>query len=440
MASLNSESGNRRIQFTANGKRKTLRLGKLSKRQCETVKSYVERLVASATSGDAIDPDTRQWLRRITTELHDKLANVGLVQHMSRAPLGQFIDEFIEGRVDLKAATVKQLRQTQANLVSFFGASCPLSKITKADAEDWARWLTDHEGLGENTKARRVGRARQFFNRALKQGVIYQNPMHGIKCTVGSDESRFHFVSMADYEKLLDAAPDAQWRAIIALSRIGGLRCPSEILALRWDHVLWDQDRLVVPTPKLAHIDGRASRVAPLFPELRRGLNELWDQTAPGTAYVINRYRDASQNLRTTFSKIVRRAGLEPWGKPFQNMRASRSTELEDQFPTHVAAKWLGHSPKVARKHYHMVHDEHFERAIRLGDATQKATYATHAHDGMASHDVPGQERNDCPKPKDCKDLRGGAAVGAKKKPGFAGLSSAEERTRTSTSVKLTRS
>jgi len=39
-------------------------------------------------------------------------------------------------------------------------------------------------------------------------------------------------------------------------------------------------------------------------------------------------YRSPNQNLRTTFEKIVTRAGLVLWPKPFQNLRSTRETEL----------------------------------------------------------------------------------------------------------------
>ena len=45
------------------------------------------------------------------------------------------------------------------------------------------------------------------------------------------------------------------------------------------------------------------------------------------------RYRESTQNLRTTFKKIIKRAGLKPWPKPSQNLLSTRETELEKSFP-----------------------------------------------------------------------------------------------------------
>ncbi len=69
-------------------------------------------------------------------------------------------------------------------------------------------------------------------------------------------------------------------------------------------------------------------------------------------------------NLRTTFEKIVKRAGLTPWPRLFHNLRSSRQTELAERFPSHVVCDWLGNSEDIARKHYFQTTDDHFARAL----------------------------------------------------------------------------
>jgi hypothetical protein len=46
--------------------------------------------------------------------------------------------------------------------------------------------------------------------------------------------------------------------------------------------------------------------------------------------------RNATQNLRTQFLKIIKRAGLKAWPRLFHNLRASRQTELMQRFPIYV--------------------------------------------------------------------------------------------------------
>ena len=182
------------------------------------------------------------------------------------------------------------------------------------------------------------------------------------------------FVSRETIERVIDAAPDAQWRLLIALARYGGLRVPSEALGLRWEDIDWARDRFRVRSPKTEHHEHGAERWVPIFPELLPYLLDAREVAGPGSVWCVTRYRDATQNLRTQFERIIRRAGVEPWPRLWQNLRSSRQTEIADAFPAHVAGAWLGNSVAVAREHYLQVTDEHWERAS--GGATKAAAKA----------------------------------------------------------------
>ena len=107
-------------------------------------------------------------------------------------------------------------------------------------------------------------------------------------------------------------------------------------------------------------------RMVPIFPELRAYLEAAFDEAPEGATQIIRKYRTDSSNWRTGFGRIIDRAGLDRWPKPFQNLRSTRQTELEDIFPGHVVSAWMGNTPKVARKHYLQVHDAHFARAAQI--------------------------------------------------------------------------
>ena len=79
----------------------------------------------------------------------------------------------------------------------------------------------------------------------------------------------------------------------------------------------------------------------------------------------MSRLRLMCGNLRTMMHKLIRQAGLTPWVRTWQNLWASRATELADAFPSHVAAAWLGHISEIADKHYRSVTDDHFDRAAK---------------------------------------------------------------------------
>jgi len=63
-----------------------------------------------------------------------------------------------------------------------------------------------------------------------------------------------------------------------------------------------------------------------------------------GSVYVVNHYRNSKQNMRTQFMRIIRNAGVKPWGRLFDNLRGSLETELAQDHPVHVVAHWLGNT------------------------------------------------------------------------------------------------
>ncbi len=209
--------------------------------------------------------------------------------------------------------------------------------------------------------------ARQFFRDAVRRRLIVENPFADMKgVAVRSNRSRDYFLNREDSAKIIDACPDAQWRLLFALSRYGGLRCPSEHLALRWSDVDWLRGRLSIHSPKTERHEGKATRTIPIFPELRPYLEAVWAESSPSSEFVITRYRDVNANLRTQFERIIKRAGLKPWPKLFQNLRSTRETELAKEYPLHIVCDWIGNSQAIAAKHHLQVTDADFERAAGI--------------------------------------------------------------------------
>jgi integrase len=329
----------------------------------------VEHLNAAKIHGHAVDDETARWMANLDDVLADKLAAVGLISRRERATLAAFIDGYISGRTDVKGRTVAKYRTTRGYLVDYFGEGKPLREITPGDADEWRLDIAG-KVTEENTVRKHIAVAKVFFNAARKRRLILESPFDGQASAIQANPKREFFITRDMADRVLSECTDAEWRLIFVLSRYGGLRCPSEHLRLRWVDVDWERERFTVHAPKTEHHSGKGTRVAPMFPEVKEHLEAVFDAAPEGTEYVINRYRSADQNLRTQLERIVRRAGLEPWPKLFQNLRATRQTELEAEFPLHVVCRWLGNSPKIAAKHYLQVTDEHFDKAL------QKAVHA----------------------------------------------------------------
>lgn len=374
MASVTTDpNGRKTIQFIAgDGKRRSVRLGKVTDRIADEAKGHVEHLNQAATFGTAIDTYTQAWLGKLTDRIKDRIAAAGLIQAKPRTTLKAFLADLIAKRGDVKPATLITYQNVERNLLAFFGDDKPLAKITKGCAKDFRLHLITEEKLADNTVRRRIGIARQFFRVAVESELIPSNPFTGISARVLPNRSRQSFISREVIQRVIDACPDAEWRLIVALSRYGGLRCPSEHLGLRWEDIDWTEGRMLVHSPKTEHHVGGESRIMPIFPELLPYLEDA-RELAGTSEFVVTRYRDVNANLRTQMLRIMRKAQVKPWPKLFHNLRATRQTELENEFPTHVVCAWLGNSPQIAERHYLQVTDDHFAQAVKKSGAESGA-------------------------------------------------------------------
>jgi len=190
------------------------------------------------------------------------------------------------------------------------------------------------------------------------------------------------------YHRIMEAMPDNQWRAIVALARIGALRCPSEVLSLRWRDIDWSGGWMNVRSPKNEHHPGKEARQVPLFAELRKILTEAFELTPDGAEHVIWKpeLRSGIQgprgwqngNLRGRFNHFLQSSGIPQICKPFQSMRSSRENEMVEEYPLKCVVDWVGHDIKVAAKHYlDSSSEEHHQKAV-LGHekVTQNPTHA----------------------------------------------------------------
>ena len=374
----------------AAGKQQSLRLGKCSERAAQNALAGFERVLEAHRVGSTIHPDGVRWLEAIDDRIHARVVALGLAEPRKGAAvvtLADLLDRF-EAAAAVKPSTLAAYRQTTGSLREHLGGETPLASITPAHADGWRKAIAE-SGLAPATVAKRVHVAKAVFKRAVRWGLIPSSSFADLRAGSQSNPDRAYYVAPEPIRAILAACPDDQWRAVVALSRYAGLRCPSEIVALRWGDVNWERGRLTVRSPKTARHEGHAVRVVPIALELRPILLALFEAAEPGTEAVVPRLRDPAMNLRTTFKKIIARAGEKPWPRLFHNMRASCACDWVERFPAHVVARWLGHSPLIAAQHYLQTRDAHFDLAAGMtqaaaNPATNPATQA-HLSDPTAS-------------------------------------------------------
>jgi site-specific recombinase XerC len=279
MASISTDqNGNRTIQFVGSDrKRRSVRLGKVTKKDAESVCTKLETILACKLSQRPFDAETAAWIGGLDPKLADRIAAVGLIpprEHRVVPTLKGFTDGYISKRHDVKPRTIIVFRQAQRSLLEYFGETRQLPTITPGDMEDWQRWMIG-KGLAENTHRKRAAIAKLFFNAAIKHKLVQENPCRGLKCRLIVVEEKQRIISPEDVRQVLGFC-HPELRAIVCLARFAALRCPSETIGLRWSDIDWAEERFTVRSPKTEG-HGKSYRSVPLVPEVREALTVLWE-------------------------------------------------------------------------------------------------------------------------------------------------------------------
>lgn len=396
--------------------RPVIRFGRVSKKQAETILRHIESLIACRKTGMVISPSIQDWLFNIPDSLRKRLETIGLIDPVvsgKQFTVNKWTKCYIKQRENdkyTKDDTIRKLENVARRLSSFF-YGIKLDEVTVYDAKNFKSFLRGKEKLGENTARRHIGMCRQFFNAAIDKGLINKNPFRGQPVTVNSNESRMFYVTPEMTRKVLDACPNAEWRLIVGLARFGGLRCFSEIHRLKWEDIDFANSEFTVHASKTEKSSTGGIRKVPLFSDLRILLQQAFDQAEAGSVYCITRYRDKNTNLRTQFERIIKRAGLEPWPKLFNNLRSTRATELllHTKGDFKAVSSWLGHSIKVLMKFYAQVTESVKQEVLKISVFDGLENPVQNPVQNTAESECNGMQASDkgnIVSSSDCKDLR----------------------------------
>ena len=296
-------------------------------------------------------------------------------RYAGKAPrLGEHVQRYLASRTDISEGTYKIYDMTCRYLLEFFGGDVYVDRITRALAADWrgalargglenAKKTHQRKITSEATVCQNVRAAKVIFGYALRDDLIMFNPFDRLKGVAPEPDKDWHYVDWTDFEQLLEACPNAGWRVFLGLQRIAGLR-RGEALDLRWASVDWNDRRLTV----IARKTGKR-RVIPIEPRLFELLLDSFDQARPGEEHVVPRTSVSRGNLHVRIKSMIRRAGMQPWAKPYQVLRQNRETDWAQAYPQYVVSAWMGHNMSVSEKHYLQVPEELYRTAASQNPA-----------------------------------------------------------------------
>lgn len=382
------------VEVLVNKKRWRL-YGLQTRRIAETFKENIEELLASEQIG-GVSLSVKLWLNNLwkkAPEYYLRLVEMGLAEpRQTCGTLQELFERYsacpIDGLIP-KEGTSNSRRTAYHSLLNFLAnqkhsnfkrdqkalkkaAETSVEKITPEVVTRFYDYL--QKVYVPNTWGRRIKHYKTMFNIAVSAGWIETNPFKHLKGCTRENHSRDFFINKELARKILAACPNARWRLIFSFARWGGLRMPSEISFLRWSDILWNSQKIRISVPKktgrIEQERGNFSqRFIPIFPEIRTALEEFLQENkgkAETNDFVFPEFQNSDQSgalLRKQFLGILKKAGIPVWPKLFNNLRATRDTELQETYPLHKVCSWLGHSPQISLKHYTQMTDEDFRRA-----------------------------------------------------------------------------
>ena len=296
----------------------------------------------------------------ISLKIRRKLEKKGLLGTPVPHTLGELMNAYTDVRNsrDLSETTMAHDAITMRHLLAFFPEKTDLRNIKFTNIEEWRQYLL-RSGFSEATTTLYLRIAGTMWRWAIKKKYLTESPFEGVKYGKMTTKKKFH-IDMETYRKLLDQCPSQLWRTLLALCRIGGLRNDSETMALTWEDVLWEKNRMRVYAKKTD-----TWRETPLFPELRCELEALYNESPTKSGLVLAGLPKKSRQVEVVL-KMIENAGLQRWERLFHNMRKSRVDDLIQARGPGLAAQYLGHSPNTALKHYFSPSDDDFRDAANF--------------------------------------------------------------------------
>ena len=358
-------------------------------------KRIIDDLAASHRLKIQPDEKSSAWIQQADWELVQRVARLGILsmvctifekrQAEETEPQEASVDDVLtltefcrwylkQRRADCQSSTTKKIKASLNQLCLYCRENESVAGVQDLDAEMAFRYqLHRRQTKAEATVSKDIKIAKTAFKYGLNAGKLTINPFADLSAGKDVNPDGHCIIPISDHDLLVEACPDSDWRTILALARLAGLRCPSELTHLKWEDVNWGARRIRITSPKTKHLE-KPERTIPMFERLETALRDHWELTGSKSEYVITsrNLRKSGASLSSRFSSIRERSGVAGFPKPFRNMRLSAVNDVcrIPGITPKTIARWFGHDIKTALKHYNRVTKQDFDRALAVDPFT----------------------------------------------------------------------
>ena len=342
-------------------KRYKLRLGAVTLKQRREVQTRLDELLAARRLGLMPDVDLRVWLKRIDEDLHRQFAEAGLIRSRVSITLETLCNRHLARlrEKQVEQSTIRNVSLVVTNLRTFCEDERRIRSFTVSDASEFRRWLAKSGGknggeLAPSTVSRRCRRAREIFDTAIKKRWLKPgaNPFREMDGWDEANPDREEYIPWNDFARIIDLCACPEFRLFLAVTRLCGIRSPSDVLPMVWAQVDWDLGIIRVHSQKNRRYKNKRTRYVPIFNELEPFLQAAWEAAPENSDQIFPALQVSTAALTDRLESLCRKAGIAMWPRPFNNPRASGERDMWRSLPFDEVAAILDHSPQTAHRHY----------------------------------------------------------------------------------------
>jgi integrase len=290
-------------------------------------------------------------------------------------------------------ATISQYECARRQAIEKWGEHKRIRSVTTADVEELGRHIRDNpvrEGkkkVSDYTVRNRLVSLGAMFARATvlpskDRPYLRSNPFDDADIPNPKGGSESAYISIEQTKALLDACPDANIRALVALMRLMGMRL-EEALSVEVEHINWTKQAIAVETRDERRGKGdstkQAWRLVPMSPAANHLVLARFSELEPGARLLIDATpltKGAQMKPSIYVRRLLTRAGILNVNKPNHDLRKSCADDWAMLHGCELSAKWCGHSVDVAIKHYRKKGDDALALVTGLGDPRATLTTA----------------------------------------------------------------
>lgn len=336
--------------------------GKDSKERAQRVsenRRLAQDIAAKLEAAERGNP-TENHLREVLSDISARLTTRALDFPTTR----KYLLEWLEAR-NLSEGTATRYRKPIAGFIESLGtrADLPMTNVTPSDVDAFASARLKG-GIAPSTVSVDVKALNVPFNAATRAGLIPWNPVARAQPIEAVKEQRQPF-TRAEVEALLEACPSTEWKTVVMLGALAGLRF-SDATALRWENVDLFAGTISFRPKKTER--KKRDLVLPMAARMKAHLLTL-ERPKDGKGFIspglASKRTSGKSGLSMAFARIMERAGidraaLEGAGggrtfnrKSFHSLRHFFVSELERRgVAPDLRMKLSGHTTAAAHGRY----------------------------------------------------------------------------------------